>query len=165
MARRGGDDDGGTDDGSTRHGSTHYGSTRHGSTHYGSTRHGSTHYGCTHHDEEHVDGEGDVICGGGAVGLGFEAEAEEGDGDEDAPHELHHTARLEGDGGGDEEELAADLEQLPPEDVRLVRLVRGEGGVQGDGEVAVRARCGRACGRACGAPSLSLTRRRGEHLV
>ena len=117
MARRGGDDDGCTDDGST-----HYGSTHHGSMH-----HGSTHYGSTHHDEEHVDGEGDVICGGGAVGLGFEAEAEEGDGDEDAPHELHHAARLEGDGGGDEEELAADLEQLPPEDVRLVRLVRGEG--------------------------------------
>ena len=92
-----------------------------------STHHGSTRYGCTHHDEEHVDREGDVICGGGAVGLGFEAEAEEGDGDEDAPHELHHAAGLEGDGGGDEQELAADLEQLPPEDVRLVRLVRGEG--------------------------------------
>ena len=118
-----------------------------------STHHGSTRYGCTHHDEEDVDGEGDVICGGGAVGLGFEAEAEEGDGDEDAPHELHHAAGLEGDGGGDEQELAADLEQLPPEDVRLVRLVRGEGGGQGGVARAkvrarVRARWGRACGRA-----------------
>ena len=111
-----------------------------------------------------------MICGVGAVGLGFEAEAEEGDRDEDAPHELHHAARLEGDGGGDEQELAADLEQLPPEDVRLVRLVRGERGGQGGVARAmvrarVRARWVRVCGRACGAPSLSLSRRRGAHLV
>lgn len=58
--------------------------------------------------------------------MGFEAEAEEGDGDEDSPHELHHSAGAEGDGYGYEEELAADLEQLPPEDMRLVGLVRGE---------------------------------------
>ena len=80
-----------------------------------------------HHDEEDVDGECEVVSCGGSVGLGLEAKAEEGDGDEYAPHELHHGARAEGDGHGDEGELPTDLKQLPPEDVRLVRLVHRQG--------------------------------------
>ena len=72
-----------------------------------------------------------MVSRGGAVGLGFEAEAEEGDRDEYSPDKLHDTARPEGDSHRHEEQLATDLEHLPPEDVRFVGLARGEGRCKG----------------------------------